>query len=158
MSEMIIEPTYTGKQYWLTTVISGLLLGVLLSLVYIIFYERLYVESSYLFSILYLIPFVWLNITMAYFKNKYVWNRFSYGQAFLMCFLTGAIGAIIFSVVIYMLYAFFGMESRMGLYENGRMMRELFSPKATAVSLLIINVILSLVYSLIISIFARKKD
>ena len=75
-----------------------------------------------------------------------------------MSFVIGIIGAIGFSGVIYLLYAYIGMESRINLYENGRMMRELFSPKATAVSMLIINVILSLVYSLIISIFARKKD
>ena len=154
---MIIEPTYTGKQYWLTTVISGLLLSVLLSLAYIVFYERLYVEFSYLFSIIYLIPFVWLSITLALFKNKFVWRNFSYGKAFLMSFLCGIIGSILFSGVIFVLYAYLGMESRMGLYENGRMMRQLFSPIVTALSMLIINVILSLFYSLIIAIFARKK-
>ena len=158
MSEMIINPTYTGKQYWSTVIISGLLLSVLLSLAYVIFYERLYVEFSYLFSIIYLIPFVWLSITLAFFKNKFVWSEFSYGKAFTMSLLSGIIGSILFSGVIYILYAYLGMESRMGLYENGRMMRELFSPKATAVSMLIINVILSLFYSLIIAIFARKKD
>ena len=155
---MIIEPTYTGKQYWLTTVIAGLLLSVLLSLAYVIFYQRLYVEYSYLFSIIYLIPFVWLSVTLAFFKNKFVWSEFSYRQAFLMSFISGIIGSILFSGVIFMLYAYFGMESRIGLYENGRQMRELFSPLATAVSMLIINVVLSLFYSLIIAIFARKKD
>ena len=154
---MIINPTYTGKQYWSTIIISGLLLSVLLSLAYMIFYERLYVEFSYLFSIIYLIPFVWLSITLAFFKNRFVWSEFSYGKAFTMSFLCGIIGSTVFSGVIYMLYAYIGMESRMGLYENGRMMRELFSPMATAISMLIINVILSLVYSLIIAIFARKK-
>ena len=155
---MIIEPTYTGKQYWLTTVIAGLLLSVLLSLAYVIFYQRLYVEFSYLFSIIYLIPFVWLSITLAFFKNKFVWSEFSYGKAFLMSFLGGMIGSIVFSGVIYMLYARWGMESRIGLYENGHQMRELFSPMATAISMLIINIVLSLFYSLIIAIFARKKD
>ena len=155
---MIIEPTYTGKQYWLTTVIAGLLLSVLLSFAYVIFYQRLYVEFSYLFSIIYLIPFVWLSITLAFFKNKFVWSEFSYGKAFLMSFLSGMIGSIVFSGVIYLLYAHWGMESRIGLYENGHQMRELFSPLATAVSMLIINIVLSLFYSLIIAIFARKKD
>ena len=155
---MIIEPTYTGKQYWLTTVISGLLLSALLSIAYIVFYNYLYVESSYLFSIIYLIPFVWLSITLAFFKNKYVWSEFSYRQAFLMSFLSGIIGSMIFAGVIYFIYAHLGMESRIGLYENGRQMRELFSPWAIAFSILIINVILSLFYSLIIAIFARKKD
>ena len=154
---MIINPTYTGKQYWTTIIISGLLLSVLLSLSYIIFYERLYVESSFLFSIIYLIPFVWLSITLAFFKNKFVWSDFSYGKAFLMSFLSGIIASIVFSGVIFILYAYIGIESRISLYENGRMMRELFSPQATALSLLIINVILSLFYSLIIAIFARKK-
>ena len=154
---MIIEPTYTGKQFWLTTVLSGLLLSALLSIIYIVFYQRLYVESSFLFSILYLIPFVWLSITLAIFKNKFVWKEFPYGKAFLMSFLSGIIASILFSGVIYALYACFGMESRMKLYENGRQMRQLFSPMATAVSMLIINVMLSLFYSLIIAIFARKK-
>ena len=158
MSEMIINPTYTGKQYWTTIVVSGLLLSLLLSIAYTIFYERLYVASSYLFSIIYLIPFVWLSITLAFFKNKFVWSEFSYGKAFQMSFISGLIGSIIFSVVIYILYAYVGIESRIGLYENGRQMRQLFSPLATAISMLIINVILSLFYSLIIAIFARKKD
>ena len=155
---MIIEPTYTGKQYWLTTVISGLLLSVLLSFTYIIFYERLYVESSYLFSIIYLIPFVWLSITTAIFKSRFVWKEFTFGKAFLMSFICGVIASILFSSVIFILYAYLGMESRIALYENGRRMRELFSPLATATSMLIINIILSLVYSLIIAIFARKKN
>ena len=155
---MIIEPTYTGKQYWLTTVISGLLLSVLLSFTYIIFYDRLYVESSYLFSIIYLIPFVWLSITTAIFKSRFVWKEFTFGKAFLMSFICGVIASILFSSVIFILYAYLGMESRIALYENGRRMRELFSPLATATSMLIINIILSLVYSLIIAIFARKKN
>ncbi|MBR5663738.1 MAG: DUF4199 domain-containing protein, partial [Bacteroidales bacterium] len=133
-------------------------LSLLLSIAYTIFYERLYVASSYLFSIIYLIPFIWLSITLAFFKNKFVWSEFSYGKAFQMSFLSGLIGSVIFSVVIYILYAYVGIESRIGLYENGRQMRQLFSPLATAISMLIMNVILSLFYSLIIAIFARKKD
>jgi hypothetical protein len=154
---MIIEPTYTGRQYWLTTVISGLLLSVILSLVYIVFYEHLYVESSYLFSIIYLIPFVWLSITLAFFKNKFVWKNFSYGKAFWMSFLSGIIGSILFSSVIFTLFSCLGMKSRIGLYGNGLVVRELFSPLATAISMLIINLILTIIYSLIIAIFARKK-
>ena len=75
-----------------------------------------------------------------------------------MSFLCGIIGSVIFSVVIYLLYAHLGMESRIGLYENKRQIRELFSPLATACSMLIINIVLTLFYSLIIAIFARKKD
>lgn len=154
---MMIEPTYTGKQYWITTIVSGLLLSVLLSFTYVVFYQRLYVEFSYLFSIIYLIPFVWLSITLAFFKSKFVWNKFTFGQAFLMSFISGVLGSIVFCGVIYLLYAKGGLESRIGLYENGRQMRELFSPLATAVSMLIINVVLTLFYSIIIAIFARKK-
>lgn len=154
---MMIEPTYTGKQYWITTIVSGLLLSVLLSFTYVVFYQRLYVEFSYLFSIIYLIPFVWLSITLAFFKSKFVWNKFTLGQAFLMSFISGVLGSIVFCGVIYLLYAKGGLESRIGLYENGRQMRELFSPLATAVSMLIINVVLALFYSIIIAIFARKK-
>ena len=155
---MIFNPTYTGKQYWTTIIIAGLLLSAILSVVYFIFHRYLNVEYSFLFSIIYLIPFVMQSITLAFFKNKFVWSEFSYGHAFLMSFMTGMIGAIVFSGVIYLLFAYIGMESRMVLYENGKKMRELFSPQATAISMLIINVVLSLFYSLIISIFARKKD
>lgn len=154
---MMIEPTYTGKQYWITTIVSGLLLSVLLSFTYVMFYQRLYVEFSYLFSIIYLIPFVWLSITLAFFKSKFVWNKFTFGQAFLMSFISGVLGSIVFCGVIYLLYTKGGLESRIGLYENGRQMRELFSPLATAVSMLIINVVLAMFYSIIIAIFARKK-
>ncbi len=155
---MIITPTYTGKQYWFTTVIAGTLLSVLLSVVYVLFYERLYVEHSYLFSIIYLIPFVWLSVTLAFFKMKYVWSEFSYKQAFVMSLLTGVIASVLFSMFIYLLYTVFGFESRIGLYENGNFMKNLFSPKATAISMLIINVVLTTIYSLIIAIFARKKE
>ena len=75
-----------------------------------------------------------------------------------MSLLSGIIGSLIFSGAIYILYAYVGIESRMGLYDNGRQIRELFSPLATALSMLIINVTLSLIYSLIIAIFARKKN
>ena len=74
-----------------------------------------------------------------------------------MSFISGVLGSIVFCGVIYLLYAKGGLESRIGLYENGRQMRELFSPLATAVSMLIINVVLALFYSIIIAIFARKK-
>jgi len=154
---MIINPTYTDRQYWTTIIISGLLLSAILSISYVVFYERLYVDSSFLFSIIYLIPFVWLSITLAFFKTRFVWDEFSYWHAFLMGFISGTIGSVIFSGIIYLLYAHLGMESRIDLYENGTMMRKLFSPEATAISMLIINVILSLIYSLIIAIFARKK-
>ena len=98
---MIINPTYTGKQYWLTTIISGLLLGVLLSTAYMLFFDRLYVEYSYLFSILYFIPLVWLTVTLAFFKIKFVWDDFGYRHAFLMSLVTGLIGAVVFSIAIY---------------------------------------------------------
>ncbi|MBO4574492.1 MAG: hypothetical protein J5708_04150 [Bacteroidales bacterium] len=155
---MIINPTYTGKQYWLTTIISGLLLGVLLSTAYMLFFDRLYVEYSYLFSILYFIPLVWLTVTLAFFKIKFVWDDFGYRQAFVMSLVTGLIGAVVFSIAIYFIYAYMKIWSRMDLYENGRQMRELFSPQVAALSMLAINIILTLIYSLIIAIFARKKD
>ena len=155
---MIFDPTYTKKQYWTTIIIAGLLLSAILSIAYVLFYQYMYVEYSYLFSIIYLIPFVAQSITLAVFKSKFVWSEFSYKQAFLMSFMTGLIGAVVFSGVIFILYAFLGMHSRINLYHYGNMMQELFSPFAIAISMLIINVILSLIYSLIISIFARKKD
>jgi hypothetical protein len=154
---MMINPTYTGKQYWLTTIISGLLLSLLLSATYVLFYQRLYVEHSFMFSIIYLIPLVWLTVTLAFFKMKFVLDEFSYRQAFVMSLVTGLISAAIFSVAVYFIYDYMEVGSRIKLYENGNKMRQLFSPKAAALSMLLINVILSIVYSLIIAIFARKK-
>lgn len=154
---MIINPTYTTKQYWLTALLSGGILSILLSALYIIFYEWLYVESSFLFSIIYLIPFVWISITLAFFKWKFVYSEFTYKQAFFLGSLSGFFSSILFSGVIFIAYAYAGLESRIGVFQNGEALQEYFSPKATAVSLLVINVILSLFYSLIIAIFARKK-
>lgn len=154
---MIITPTYTSKQFWLTSLLSGVLLSIILSIVYITFYERLYVESSYLFSIIYLIPFVWLSATSAFFKWKFVYSEFSYGQAFLLSFICGLLASVLFSGAIYVAYAYLGLESRMKIIDGGEHFKELFSPLATAVSLLVINVALTLLYSLIIAIFARKK-
>jgi hypothetical protein len=71
--------------------------------------------------------------------------------------VTGLISAAIFSVAVYFIYDYMEVGSRIKLYENGNKMRQLFSPKAAALSMLLINVILSIVYSLIIAIFARKK-
>jgi len=153
----MITPTYTSKQYWFTALFSGILLSIVLSIVYVAFYERLYVESSFLFSIIYLIPFVWLSVTLAFFKWKFVYSEFTYGNAFLMSLVCGLLASIIFSGVIYVAYAYLGLESRINIYNNGERFRELFSPQATALSILIINVALTLFYSLIIAIFARKK-
>lgn len=154
---MIITPTYTSKQFWLTASLSGVLLSVVLSIVYVIFYERLYVESSYLFSVIYLIPFVWISATSAFFKWKFVYSEFSYGQAFLLGFLCGLTASLLFSGAVYFAYAYIGLESRIDIYNVGERYRYLFSPKATALSFLVINVALTLFYSLIIAIFARKK-
>lgn len=154
---MIITPTYTHKQFWFTALLSGALLSVVLSTVYIAFYERLYVESSYLFSIIYLIPFVWLSVTAAFFKWKFVYSEFSYRQAFLLNFLCGLTASLLFSGAVFVAYAYIGLESRMNIYNVGEHYKDLFSPQATALSLLIINVVLTLFYSLIIAIFARKN-
>ena len=155
---MIINLTYTRKQYWSTVIISGLLLSVLLSVVYIMFYKRLYLTHSYIFSIIYLIPVVWLSATVAFFKMKFVWGEFTYWQAFLMSMATGCIGSVLFSVAIFILFYFNLLHTKISLFENGAMLRHLFSPQATALSMLLINLILTLIYSLILSIFVRKKQ
>lgn len=154
---MNINPTYTKKQYWLTTLISGMLLSLILSAFYIFMHDRLYVESSYLFSIIYLFPFVWLSLTLAFFKWKFVLSEFSYKQAFLLSIITGILGSILFSGVIFTVLTCFGIESRMEIYNNGERLKDFMSPQAISLSFLIINLMLSLFYSLIIAIFARKK-
>ena len=155
---MIINPTYTSRQFWTTALLSGVLLSVVLSIIYIIFYERLYVESSFLFSILYFIPFVWLSSNTAFFKWKFVYSEFSYGHAFLLNLVCGLVSATLFSGVIYVAYGCLGLESRMKIYDNVENFKELFSPLATSISFFVINVFMTLLYSLIIAIFARKKN
>lgn len=154
---MNICPTYTNKQFWLTAFVSGILLNVFLSVFYMFMYDRLYVESSYLFSIIYLFPLVWLSLTLAFFKWKFVFSEFSYRQAFLLSLCTGIWGSALFCGVIFVILTYFGIESRMEIYNNGERLKDFMSPKAISLSFLIINLILSLFYSLIIAIFARKK-
>lgn len=154
---MITTSTYKSKQYWITALLSGVLLSALLTIVYVVFYERLYVESSFLFSIIYLIPLVWLSATLAIFRSKFATSGLSYGQAFLMSFTSGITASLLFSMAIYVAYAYIGLESRIVFYDNAERFQDLFSPQATALSFLIINVALTLVFSLIISIFIRKN-
>lgn len=154
---MNINPTYTKRQYWLTALISGMLLSLILSAFYMFMYDRMYVESSYLFSIIYLFPFVWLSLTLAFFKWKFLISVFPYKQAFLLSLGTGICGSILFSGVIFAVLTCFGIESRMEIYNNGERLKDFMSPQAISMSFLIINLMLSLFYSLIIAIFARKK-
>lgn len=158
ISDMLIEPTYTTKQYWLTILLSGLTIGVLSSVVYFLLYWFLYVKQSFLFSLLYIIPLLSSTITLVVFKHKYVWNNFSYGSAFLMSFMTGLLSAIILSLTLYVAYSQ-GLESRIDLFDNGNTnLQDMMSPKAISLSMFVINVVLSLLYSLIIAIFAKRKN
>ena len=59
---------------------------------------------------------------------------------------------------IFILFYFNLLHTKISLFENGAMLRHLFSPQATALSMLLINLILTLIYSLILSIFVRKKQ
>ena len=155
---MFIEPTYTTKQYWLTVLLAGFILGVLSSALYLSLYWFLYVQQSFLFSLIYLIPLLGSTITVAFFKQKYVWKEFSYGAAFRMSFITGIISAFILGIVLFVAYNFF-LESRIDLYEGveNETLQALMSPFAVSLSMFFINVVLSLFYSLIFAIFAKRK-
>ena len=75
-----------------------------------------------------------------------------------MSFLTGLLSAILLSIALYFAYTSV-LESRIELFSNidNEMIQRLMSPKAVSLSMLLINVILSLFYSLIIAIFAKRK-
>lgn len=155
---MLIEPTYTPRQYWLTILCSGLLSGLLSSALYFVFYWFLYVQQSYIFSAIYLSPLLVATLAMVIFKHRFVWKEFSYRAAFLMLFTIGFISAAILSAVLFFAYTFF-LESRMDLYNDIEieMLQQLMSPMAISLSMFFINVALSLFYSLIIAIFAKRK-
>ena len=155
---MLIEPTYTPKQYWTTILCSGLILSLMSSVLYFIFYWFLYVQQSYIFSIIYLLPLLGSTLTLAFFKHKFVWKDFSYGAAFLMSFATGFISALIFSAILFISYTFL-LESRIDLFENidNETLQQLMSPLAVSLSMFFINMVLSFIYSLIIAIFAKRK-
>jgi hypothetical protein len=155
---MLIEPTYTPKQYWLTILSAGFLSGILSSTIYFILYWFFYVQHSFVFSLIYLIPLLGSTITTFFFKQKFVWKEFTYRAAFSMSFLTGLLSAIILSISLYFAYSSV-IESRIDLFNNvdAETLQRLMSPKAISLSMLIINVILSLLYSLIIAIFAKRK-
>ena len=155
---MLIEPTYTSKQYWLTILSAGFLIGILSSTIYFILYWFFYVQQSFIFSLIYLSPLLGSTITLFFFKQKFVWKEFTYGAAFSMSFLTGLLSAILLSIALYFAYTSV-LESRIELFSNidNEMIQRLMSPKAVSLSMLLINVILSLFYSLIIAIFAKRK-
>lgn len=155
---MLIEPTYSPRQYWTTILCSGLLLSLLSSALYFTLYWFYYVQQSFVFSIIYLLPLLGSTLTLVFFKYKYVWKDFSYGAAFLMSFATGFVSALLFSVFLFVAYSFL-IESRIDLFENidNETLTQLMSPLAVSLSMFFINIILSFVYSLIIAIFAKRK-
>lgn len=128
------------------------------SVLYFIFYWFLYVQQSYIFSIIYLLPLLGSTLTLAFFKHKFVWKDFSYGAAFLMSFATGFISALMFSAILFIAYTFH-LESRIDLFENidNETLQQLMSPLAVSLSMFFINIVLSFIYSLIIAIFAKRK-
>lgn len=158
MSIMLIEPTYTTKQYWLTILCSSLIISLLSSVLYFVFYWFFYVQQSFLFSLIYMLPLLGSTFTLLFFKHKFVWKDFSYGNAFLMSFSVGFISALIFSLVLFLSYSFV-LESRIDLFQNidDDVLQRLMSPFAISSSMFLINIILSLIYSLIIAIFAKRK-
>ena len=155
---MLIEPTYSPKQYWTTILCSSVIIGLLSSTLYFMFYWFLYVQQSFVFSIIYLLPLLGSTLALAFFKHKFVWKEFSYGAAFMMSFATGFISAVLFSVFLFIAYSSI-LESRMDLYNNidNETLQRLMSPHAISLSMFFINVVLSFIYSLIIAIFARKS-
>lgn len=142
----------------MTILCSSLILSLLSSVLYFVFYWFLYVQQSFVFSIIYILPLLGATLTLYFFKYKYVWKNFSYGAAFLMSFAIGFISALIFSIFLFVAYTFL-IESRIDLYNNidNETLRQLMSPLAVSLSMFFINVFLSLIYSLIIAIFAKRK-
>ncbi len=75
-----------------------------------------------------------------------------------MLFCTGVLSAFIFSIILFILYNYF-IESRIDLfnYMNSETLERLMSPLSVSLSMFFTNIILSLLYSLIIAIFAKIK-
>ena len=155
---MLIRPTYTQRQYWLTILTAGFIIGILSSAVYFLFYWFLYVQQSYVFSITYLMPLLGSTLGLFFFKQRYVWDDFPYIKAFTMAFLIGLISDILFSSFLYIAYTYV-IEPRIDLFENidNEILQRYMSPQAVSLSMFLINITLSFIYSLIIAIFAKRK-
>ena len=156
---MFIKPTYTKRQYWLTILAAGFIIGILSSTVYFLFYWFLYVQHSYVFSIIYLMPLLGSTISLFFFKHKYVWGDFSYKRAFFMSYAVGFLSDLVFSILLFIAYTFM-IESRIDLFDNidNDTLQRFMSPLAVSLSMFFINITLSFFYSLIIAIFAKKKN
>ena len=155
---MFIKPTYTSKQYWFTVLIAGILIGVLNSIVYFYLYCYLYVPRSFVFSIIYLLPLLGATLTIIIFNHKFVWKEFTYGACFSMSLLICLLSALLFSLILFLAYNYF-LDSRIDLFESvdDKTLQKLMTPEAISLSMFFINIILSLSYSLIIAIFAKRK-
>ena len=155
---MLIEPTYTPRQYWTTILCSSLIISLLSSVLYFVFYWFFYVQQSFIFSIIYLLPLLGSTLALVFFKHKFVWKEFSYFNAFLMSFSIGFISAFLFSSILFISYSFV-LETRIDLFKNidNDIIQRLMSPMAISLSMFVINIILSLIYSLIFAIFAKRK-
>ena len=75
-----------------------------------------------------------------------------------MSFAVGLISALLLSLFLLVVYSFV-IESRVDLFGNidNEKLQRFMSPRAISLSMFIINITLSFIYSLIIAIFAKRK-
>lgn len=166
---MFTNPTYTNKQFWLSIIVSGLCIGVIMILTHSYLLYFFGMENSYWHSLLYILPLLLLSIAVALFKHLFVWESFSFKSAFLMTFMIGLLYSIILSLFMLFSYNIFNfLDMRFSLdilsynneditLQNNELTKQLLSPAATSLSMLVVNIILDLVYSLIIATFAKQN-
>ncbi len=161
---MFTNPTYTNKQFWLSIMVSGLCIGVVMILIHSFLLYYFGTDSSYWHSILYILPLLLLSIAVVVFKHLFVWESFLFKSAFLMTFMTGLIYSLMLSVFMMFSDEIFNFLNITDLFyddnvttQNSEIAKQLLSPTAAALSMFVVNVILNLVYSLIIATFAKQN-
>ncbi len=76
-----------------------------------------------------------------------------------MSYAVGFLSDLVFSILLFIAYTFM-IESRIDLFDNidNDTLQRFMSPLAVSLSMFFINITLSFFYSLIIAIFAKKKN
>lgn len=168
---------FSLADFWKAIFVVGLFTGLLTFLAY--FSINVFTNSSFsiLYIIIYLFPFFAMLFEALNFRNNYAYNEMYFIDTFSLTSLTGLVSSVVMSLLIYLIYKYLNagdIESRLRELEASIVtqssitqiedikqlrdtLRTILSPTLLALWMFVLNIALTIIYALVISIFVRKK-
>ncbi len=166
------------KNFWWTTLLTGLFTGLLVFTIYFLFLLLSDHIFSWIFTLVYILPFIGMSYATLRLKNRYNEGYISFNEAFISSFFTGFVAAIIYALLIYFVYTqmnsnelkyrslqieqYLQMQAgNLSLSEIRNLrqqINQLLSASYLSIYNLIFHTILYVIYAVIIAIFVRRKN